>query len=248
MWVVSVVELLHDPTHEARTATDIGGEQPPIVRDELVALQARSLRLAGRFTEARRLLHATPSNSARIATERIAVALDAGDLHSARGALADVTAGTDLNLRTEAESLALAAVFAHQDNRPNDARHLVGKVLDRAELQGLAHPLLGIGPAFISLIETFADPGALFARLLLVKSTTSIEKSANDDPAVQLTRRERELLRHLPTRLSNVDLAALYSVSVNTVKTHLAHIYQKLGTPNRDGAITRARELGLLEQ
>jgi LuxR family maltose regulon positive regulatory protein len=35
-------------------------------------------------------------------------------------------------------------------------------------------------------------------------------------------------------------------VSVNTIKTHMAHIYRKMGVANRNGAIVRARELGLL--
>ncbi len=35
-------------------------------------------------------------------------------------------------------------------------------------------------------------------------------------------------------------------VSVNTVKTHMAHIYRKLDAPNRSAAVSRATELGLL--
>ena len=33
---------------------------------------------------------------------------------------------------------------------------------------------------------------------------------------------------------------------MNTIKTHMAHIYRKMGVANRNGAIVRARELGLL--
>ncbi len=43
-----------------------------------------------------------------------------------------------------------------------------------------------------------------------------------------LTDRERELLAYLPTRLTNAELAARFFVSVNTIKTHMAHIYRKL--------------------
>ena len=35
-------------------------------------------------------------------------------------------------------------------------------------------------------------------------------------------------------------------VSTNTIKTHLGHIYRKLGAQNRDAAVERARELGLI--
>ncbi len=62
-----------------------------------------------------------------------------------------------------------------------------------------------------------------------------------------LTVRELELLAYLPSRLTNAELAARCFVSVNTVKTHMAHIYRKLEVSGRDAAIARARELGLLD-
>ena len=62
-----------------------------------------------------------------------------------------------------------------------------------------------------------------------------------------LTARELELLAYLPSRLTNAELAARCFVSVNTVKTHMAHIYRKLDASGRDAAIARARELGLLD-
>ena len=58
-----------------------------------------------------------------------------------------------------------------------------------------------------------------------------------------LTDRERELLAYLPTRLTNAELAARFFVSVNTIKTHMAHIYRKLDAPNRSAAVSRATEL-----
>ncbi len=61
-----------------------------------------------------------------------------------------------------------------------------------------------------------------------------------------LTSRELELLEYLPTRLSNGEIAEKWFVSVNTVKTHMAHLYRKLGAKDRRAAIVRARELGLL--
>ena len=61
-----------------------------------------------------------------------------------------------------------------------------------------------------------------------------------------LTDRERELLAYLPTRLTNAELAARFFVSVNTIKTHMAHIYRKLDAPNRSAAVARATELRLL--
>nr|WP_281282176.1 LuxR C-terminal-related transcriptional regulator [Geodermatophilus aquaeductus] len=41
-------------------------------------------------------------------------------------------------------------------------------------------------------------------------------------------------------------MAAKFTVSVNTVKTHLRGIYAELGVPSRSDAVTRARDAGLL--
>ena len=62
----------------------------------------------------------------------------------------------------------------------------------------------------------------------------------------QLTERELLVLRYLPSRLSNADIAARLYVSINTLKTHIKNIYRKLEVGDRSEAITRAEELGLL--
>ena len=57
---------------------------------------------------------------------------------------------------------------------------------------------------------------------------------------------ELAVLEKLPERLSYVDMAAELYVSLNTVKTHLRHIYLKLGVSSRSSAVKRATSLGLL--
>jgi LuxR family maltose regulon positive regulatory protein len=61
-----------------------------------------------------------------------------------------------------------------------------------------------------------------------------------------LSRREGEVLRYLPTMMSNADIAAELFVSVNTVKTHVKSIYRKLDATRRPDAVRRARQLHLL--
>ena len=62
-----------------------------------------------------------------------------------------------------------------------------------------------------------------------------------------LTHRELDTLKLLGRRLSNKEIARELSVSVETVKTHVQNIFQKLGVGKRREAIDKARELGLLE-
>jgi len=61
-----------------------------------------------------------------------------------------------------------------------------------------------------------------------------------------LSEREVTVLRFLPTMLSNNEIASEMFVSVNTVKTHLKHVYRKLDVTNRRDAVRRARDLHLL--
>ena len=61
-----------------------------------------------------------------------------------------------------------------------------------------------------------------------------------------LTERELEILAFLPGHSTTAELAKLCFVSVNTLKTHVMHIYRKLGVTGRSDAIARARELGLI--
>ena len=60
-------------------------------------------------------------------------------------------------------------------------------------------------------------------------------------PATALTAREIEILQRLATGASNRQLARALFISEATVKTHLVHIYDKLGVDNRTQAVDRAR-------
>ena len=66
------------------------------------------------------------------------------------------------------------------------------------------------------------------------------ERVINPDEA--LSAREIELLRALQTGASNREIAERLFISQATVKTHLIHIYSKLGVDNRTAAVERARQ------
>jgi DNA-binding CsgD family transcriptional regulator len=61
-----------------------------------------------------------------------------------------------------------------------------------------------------------------------------------------LTHGETRVLHYLPTNLSAREIACELYLSVNTVKTHQRHVYQKLGVRSRSQAVAQARALGLL--
>ena len=61
-----------------------------------------------------------------------------------------------------------------------------------------------------------------------------------------LSQAEARVLRFLQTSLSAPEIARELYVSVNTIRTHMRHLYDKLGAHRRLEAIDRARALGLL--
>ncbi|HET6939984.1 MAG TPA: LuxR C-terminal-related transcriptional regulator, partial [Nocardioides sp.] len=64
--------------------------------------------------------------------------------------------------------------------------------------------------------------------------------------AVALTDRELEVLRHLGEMLSTQEIGSAMFISVNTVRTHVRHILDKLSVTRRNEAVRRARAIGLL--
>ena len=64
--------------------------------------------------------------------------------------------------------------------------------------------------------------------------------------AVGLTEREREVLGGIARGLTNAEIARELYVGDATVKTHINHLFAKLGARDRAHALVLAREYGLL--
>ena len=64
--------------------------------------------------------------------------------------------------------------------------------------------------------------------------------------ALQVSDREFEVLQLLAEGLSNKEIAQRLFVSVNTVKTHINRLYDKLGVSRRTQAVRKGRSLQLI--
>jgi DNA-binding CsgD family transcriptional regulator len=64
--------------------------------------------------------------------------------------------------------------------------------------------------------------------------------------ALGISPRELDVLAELAAGHSNKQIADRLHVSPNTVKTHVARLFEKLGARRRTEALRKARELGLV--
>jgi LuxR family maltose regulon positive regulatory protein len=97
-----------------------------------------------------------------------------------------------------------------------------------------------------SLVARAEDAGRLPELLDAARQVTagrSARATAGDEA---LSERELAVLRLLPTAMSQREIGSTLYVSLNTVKSHTRRIFAKLGAANREEAVARARERGLI--
>jgi LuxR family transcriptional regulator, maltose regulon positive regulatory protein len=97
------------------------------------------------------------------------------------------------------------------------------------------------------LLRRRPDLGALVGEAQALRDRLVKERSSSAPGSSALTAAELRLLPMLPTHLSFPEIAAEMSLSPHTVKSQAFSIYRKLGVSSRSQAVTRSRELGLLE-
>jgi LuxR family maltose regulon positive regulatory protein len=178
-------------------------------------------------------------------------------------ALADVdallaeTEGLHLVTR-QAQALALRALAQHALGETAAALDSLAQALDLAEAGGLVRTFADLGPPLAGLL------GLLVARRPLspyhqrvraacggaargAPAEAPMEPREPPERLVEpLSGRELEVLDRLRRQWLNKEIAEDLCVSTETVKTHTANIYAKLGVGDRRRAVRRAAELGLL--
>lgn len=100
-----------------------------------------------------------------------------------------------------------------------------------------------------SHLEAFGGGGIFEERLAAVLGALADDGDpveASSDQQEPLTDRELQVLTLLETDLSLRDIGRQLFISRNTAKTHVAHLYRKLGVTNRTAAIAQARQLELI--
>lgn len=94
-------------------------------------------------------------------------------------------------------------------------------------------------------IATVARGGTVFTGDIVERLLTEMQAQAGRGNSI-LTPREREIVTLVADGLSDDAIALKLHIGATTVKTHLQHVYGKLGVANRTAAATKAVRDGLL--
>jgi DNA-binding NarL/FixJ family response regulator len=111
--------------------------------------------------------------------------------------------------------------------------------------------LLKRAPAeeLVEAVRTVADGNALPAPARTRTLIGAFAEASGDVPRAQfaeaLTTRESEVLALVARGLSNAEIAENLGLSIETIRTHVKHVYMKTGARDRAHAVIIAYETGL---
>jgi LuxR family maltose regulon positive regulatory protein len=124
------------------------------------------------------------------------------------------------------------------------ARHALRYALDRALPLDAVRPF-GAAPSAVRALLVDELVGGDERSRFAARALAAGRKETRRSGAV-LTSREHDVLVRLPSLLNLDEIADDLSVSINTVKSHVRSIYDKLGAGTRRTAVLAALEQGVL--
>ena len=162
----------------------------------------------------------------------------------ATGEICPSTWDASTSARDRIELLLLGAIASVRADDPRNTQRLVNQALNVYADTGVLRPFATVPNADLARILAVAD------RDLAPDDAARLRKHAAVYPErlvlIELSDREQSVLVALAEHASRQAIADSLFVSINTVKTQLASIYQKLGCTTRQEALAAARRLDLL--
>jgi LuxR family maltose regulon positive regulatory protein len=193
--------------------------------------------------------HDRDHGETRIAAAVLRLAQD--DPRAAMAALAPVLDGSAPVVWPAwlAQAFLLEAIARDALGDEDAADRALERALDLAEPDGallwfFLHPVPGLLQRHAR--HRTAHPALIADILSLLAGNRPAPPAGSPPPLEPLSDSEIRVLRYLPTHLSAPQIASELYVSHNTVRTHMRHLYAKLGAHRRLEAVERARALGLL--
>jgi LuxR family maltose regulon positive regulatory protein len=258
--VRGLLRLAQGRLEEALAALHDGERMQVMLADEhafSTAVQARLVQTQvymGRLAAARAALGELSEEERNTADMRLATAvvhLAEDQADQAIDVLVPVIDGSALVIHvpsatTEAQVLNALAREQLADRRAAEAS--LERALDAAEPEGIVLPFV-LAPVrdLLEHLPRHRTAHATLRRTILdVLDGEAPRPTGSAGTVDELSEAELRVVRYLPSNLRAPEIAAELFVSTNTVRTHLRHIYAKLGAHGRAEAVERARQLGLL--
>jgi ATP/maltotriose-dependent transcriptional regulator MalT len=151
----------------------------------------------------------------------------------------------DMSLPREALNAHVFQVIQNFEYPPKAREHLV-KALEVAQEHGFYQYLLIQGDRFLSfLISSSTEIPSLFLERLSKDASERLRQklTSSDSLPIPLTKREADILRHLASELPLSKISSDLNITKNTMKTHLRHLYRKLGATDRRDAVEKGKAL-----
>jgi LuxR family transcriptional regulator, maltose regulon positive regulatory protein len=147
------------------------------------------------------------------------------------------------------EGLILTALIADGNGDGAGSADALATALALAEQEGIRRPFISMGGSRLDALLARQVPANTENGAPVSNIMYEIRTLAERFPSFSvgdLSERETEILRYLPTMLTARDIAGLLNLSVNTVKAHMRAIYRKLDATRRQEAVYQARKRGLI--
>ena len=151
------------------------------------------------------------------------------------------------------ELLILKAVVLERQQDWEAMNRTFEQALQLAESEGFQRLFLDLGSDFQCVARAYTGAHRGYLDLLLANlasSSSGLPAQAKREAAlpvsVLLSDRELEVLRLVARGMTNQEIADQLYISLNTVKTHVRHIFQTLEARNRAEAIAYARAKQLI--
>jgi LuxR family maltose regulon positive regulatory protein len=161
-----------------------------------------------------------------------------------------VDAEAKARLGSTLEILILQALAISAGGKGTAALPVLERALTQAEPEGYIRLFVDEGEPMVALLRQAYAQGIApdyVATLLSAAGAPALAAPPLAGSLLEpLTERELEVLRLLMTGLSNAAMARELVITVGTVKSHVNHIYGKLGVQSRTQAMARAHTLHLL--
>lgn len=121
------------------------------------------------------------------------------------------------------------------------------KILEMSFFSGMISTKIYITIIGVLFLTIGLYLGTRVGRESEVVPAANVDDSTTSGNEGLLSARELEVLEHVATGRSNREIAEVLFVSENTIKKHLGNIFAKLEVSRRTQAVSKGRELGLID-